>query len=292
MSFERRVRPAISLPRPRLPSARALKGPVGLGVVVTIAMFLAGYLVAATVLFPAPEDPTDATFVEIPDLGGVPQAEAESQLADIGLPSAVAARIHHPGLVSGTVVAQTPLPGQVSRPGDTVRITLSSGPEARIVPELVGLAGPEAARLLRELGFEVEIEARHQPGAGAGVIETRPAAGTRLYVPAEVRLVVSEGAPIVDVPDLGGRHVDDVTEVLEEAQLQLGAIRYQVDAPQAPGRVVSQSPAAGSALRGGGFVSVVVAGAPPDSMAADIADEDLPPLPGDTLSAPAGRRPS
>ena len=292
MSFERRARPVISLPRPRLPSARALKGPVGLGVAVTIAMFFARYALAATVLFPAAEDPTDATFVDIPDLGGVSQAEAESRLAEVGLPSAVSARLHHPRLASGTVVAQHPLPGQVSRPGDTVRIALSSGPEARVVPELVGLAGPEAARLLRALGFTVEIEARREPGAGAGVIETRPAAGTRLYVPADVQLVVSEGAPIVDVPDLSGRHVDDLTEALEEAQLQLGAIRYQVDAPQAPGRVVSQSPAAGSALRGGGFVSVVVAGTPPDSMAADIADEDLPPLPGDTLSVPAGRRPS
>jgi len=250
---------------------------------VTLGMFLMGYLMSANWLFPAAADPTDAAFVDIPDLGGLSQADAERQLAALGLPATVAASLHHTDLVSGSVVGQSPLPGQVARPGDTIRMTLSSGPEARVVPELAGLSGPEAARLLRALGFDVEIEERREPGAGAGVIETLPAAGTRLYVPADVRLVVSEGAPIVDVPDLGGRHVDDVTEVLEETQLQLGAIRYQIDAPQAPGRVVSQSPAAGSALRGGGFVSVVVAGAPPDSLTADLAEDDLPPLPADTL---------
>ena len=161
-------------------------------------------------------------------------------------------------------------------------MALSSGPAARIVPELGGLGGPEAARLLRALGFDVEITQRRQAGAGAGVIETDPPAGTRLYVPADVVLVVSEGTPIVRVPDLLGRHMDDIAMLLEEAELQMGAIRFQPGAPEAPGRVVSQSPASGSSLRGGGFVTVVVAGSPPDSMAADIADDDIPPPSSDT----------
>jgi beta-lactam-binding protein with PASTA domain len=257
---------------------------MGRAALLTLVMFVVGYLLAANWLFPAAEDPTDATFVQMPDLAGLSQTEAEGRLGDLGLTAAVTPSIHHANLVSGTVVAQSPLPGQVSRPGDTVRVTLSSGPEARIVPEVMGLAGPEAARLLRVLGFEVEITERNDAGAGAGVIETIPAAGTRLYIPADVQLVVSRGAPIVEVPDLTGRHVDDITEVLASAELQLGAIRYQVEAPQAPGRVVSQSPAAGSALRGAGFVSVVVAGTPPDSVAADIAGDDIPPPARDTLS--------
>lgn len=278
------------MPRLRLPSPDRLKGPFVRAAGVTLVTFVIGYFLAATWLFPAADDPTDTTFVEVPDLEGLPQRDAAARLDGLGLASVVAASIHHPDLQSEAVVAQSPLPGQVARPGDTVRVTLSSGPEARIVPDLAGLAGPEAARLLRVLGFEVEMTERREPGAGAGVIETVPAAGTRLYVPADVQLVVSEGAPIVDVPDLGGRHVDDVAEVLDEARLQLGAIRYQVEAPQAPGRVVSQSPAAGSALRGGGFVSIVVAGTPPDSMAADIAEDEIPSSPRDTLSAPSGGR--
>ncbi len=290
MSFERRRGAGLQLPRLALPSPRFLKGPVARGALVTVATFFIGYLLAANWLFPAAEDPTDATFIDVPDLSGLEQEEGEGQATELGLAVVVATSIHHPRLLSGTIVAQAPLPGQVARPGDTVHVTLSSGPEARIVPELGGLAGPEAARLLRALGFEVEVTQRRQPGAGAGVIETEPAAGTRLYVPANVLLVVSEGAPIVDVPDLLGRHVDDIATILEEAELQMGAIRFQPDAPEAPGRVVSQSPAAGSSLRGGGFVTVVVAGAPPDSMAADIAEGDILPPPGDTSRVSSGGR--
>ncbi|MDX1393972.1 MAG: PASTA domain-containing protein [Gemmatimonadota bacterium] len=287
MSFERRGRSRVALPDFRLPSMDRMRTPVGRAALVTVGMFIAGYFLAATWLFPAAEDPTDATFVDVPDLEGTDETEARAMLDEEGLAAVVATRLHHPDLISGSVVAQSPLPGQVARPGDTIRLTLSSGPEARIVPDLAGLAGAEATRLLRGLGFEVEIQERS--GGGAGVLESDPPPGTRVYVPADIRLVVSRGAPIVDVPDLAGRHVDDVEAALEEAELQMGAIRYMVDAPQAPGRVVSQSPAAGSALRGGGFVSIVVAGEPPDSMAADLAGEDIPPPPGDTLPRPGGR---
>jgi len=288
VSFERRRTPAFNLSTPRLPSLELLKGPLARAAIVTLATFIVGYFVAANWLFPAAEDPTDATFVELPDLVGSEQSVGEARLGELGLASMVSTTLHHADLVSGTIVAQSPLPGQVARPGDTVRIVLSSGPEARVVPELTGLAGPEAARLLRGLGFEVQISRRREPGAAAGALETDPPAGTRVYMPAEVELVVSEGAPIVDVPDLLGRHMNDVGGILEEADLQLGAIRFRVVAPEAPGRVISQSPAPGSALRGGGFVTVVVAGQPPDSMAADIADEAIPPLSADTSGVVSG----
>lgn len=278
------------MPTLRVPSSDAFRGPWARAVGVTAAMFVVGYFVAATFLFPAVEDPTDGTFIEVPDLLDLAQEDARSRLAELGLEMAVATRINHPELTSEHVLAQSPLPGQASRPGDTVRVTLSTGPESRSVPELAGIAGPEAARLLRVMGFEVEIVQRRDAGGRAGVIETIPAAGTRLHVPAEVELVVSEGAAIVAVPALVGRHVDDVTTILEEAELKLGAIRYQVDAEEAPGRVVSQSPAVGSALRSAGFVSVVVAGTPPDSMAVDLAEDELPPSSADTLADPSGGR--
>ena len=66
--------------------------------------------------------------------------------------------------------------------------------------------------------------------------------------------------------------MDDVEGILEEAQLRLGAVSYRVDAPEGPGRVVSQSPAPRSSLRGDGLVSVVVAGEPPDSLNADVTE--------------------
>ncbi|MCY3600412.1 MAG: PASTA domain-containing protein [Gemmatimonadetes bacterium] len=248
------------------------------------AMFGIGYAFAAIRLFPAAEDPTDVDFADIPDLTGVSLAEAGERLAALGLVFTEQGRLHHGEIPVGGVVAQRPLPGQFARAGDTIVLTTSAGIETRRVPDLAGLPGREAATLLTRLGFEIDIEETDE-SAVAGAIRTEPAAGTSLPLPARVRLFVSQGKAIVSVPDLHGRHVDDLELILEEVELQLGSVRYQAEAPEVQGRVIFQSPAPGSALRGDGFVSVIVAGTPPDSATVDLARDavldTVPPTPGD-----------
>ena len=260
----------------RHPAARPL--------LVLAVTFLVGYTIAARWLFPSEEDPVDDRFIEVPDLVGVEVAEADRRLRELGFSVVREPGLHHPDVAAGGVVAQAPLGGQVGRPGDTVRVTPSAGSETRVVPELRGLAGDEAAALLRGLGFEVTIELAS--ASTPGVLETRPAPGTRLAMPAEVEVIVSEGAAIVPVPDLRGRHADDVEGLLEAARLRLGAVRYQIDAPEGPGRVVSQSPVPGSSLRADGLVSIVVAGPPPDDANADLTERGAPPP--DSVPEPGG----
>ena len=251
------------------------------------AMFGIGYLFAAIRLFPAAEDPTDVDLTVVPDLTGVSLAEAGARLSALGLVSTGQGSLHHDEIPAGAVIAQRPLPGQLAEAGDTIVLTTSAGIETRRVPDLAGLASSEAATLLTRLGFEIEIEETDE-SAVAGAIRTEPVAGTSLTLPARVRLFVSLGKPIVSVPDLQGRHVDDLELLLEEVDLRLGAVRYQVEAPEVQGRVIFQSPAPGSALRGEGFVSVIVAGTPPDPATADLTREavrDTLPATPDSLGA-------
>ena len=93
------------------------------------------------------------------------------------------------------------------------------------------------------------------------VLRTSPAAGTELPVPAEVELVVSRGFEVSAVPDLVGRHAEDVEEILEELGLRLGVVSFDETALDAPGRVIGQTPPAGYNLRTGGRVAIEVAGA-------------------------------
>lgn len=250
---------------------------------VTVATFLVGYFVAATWLFPASEDPTDTRLVEVPDLAGSASEEAMERLGEEGLEGAIGSRLHHSDAPVGEVLAQHPLGGQVARPGDTVRLAVSAGPATRQVPELEGLAAVQAAQVLRGMGFDVELR-REDAGGRGGVLGSRPEAGSRVTLPATIELRVAEGAAIVEVPELRGRHVDDVAAILEEAGLQLGALRYRPDASEAPGRVSSQSPPAGFSVRGGSFVSVVVAGSPPDEEAEIAPDEPVGATPPDTTA--------
>lgn len=228
--------------------------------IVVLACFGVGYFLAATVLFPAPEEATPVEQVRVPEAVGQPLEAAVRRAAERGLELVATTAIDHPRAEAGVVVAQSPLAGQRAAVGDTVRVATSLGTRTARVPPLRGLSASQATTILERLGFTVRL--REVEAASPGVQETEPAAGTRLDLPAEVEVRVGEGSRVVAVPDLRGMHIDDVETLLEEAGLQLGSVRYDPDAAQAPGRVVGQSPPPGYSLRGGGFVSVEVAGRP------------------------------
>ncbi len=233
-------------------------------VAVLALLFGAGYLASAQWLFPASPEPTGGDLVEVPDLVGLTAEEARRTLGAAGLEFRQRTGVAHRQAPEDAVLAQSPLPGQYARPGAPVAVTVSLGPERRRVPDLRGLSDRQGRIVLERLGFGAGVDTSASPVERGRVVGTRPEAGTRLTLPAEVTVVVSEGPSVSDVPDLTGRHVDDVAGRLEEAGLELGEVRYDPEAFAAPGRVVGQSPPPGYALRSGGRVSVRVAGPPPE----------------------------
>lgn len=227
-------------------------------------LFGAGYLVSAGWLFPASPETTSGELVEVPDLVGLADGDARRALEEAGLSYRQRSGMPHREAPEGAVLAQSPLPGQHARPGAPVSVTVSLGPEQRGVPDLRGLSDRQGRIVLERLGFGTRVDSAASAVEGGRVVGTRPEAGTRLTLPAEVTVVVSEGPRVSDVPDLTGLHVDDVGERLESAGLRLGEVEYDPEAYAAPGRVVGQSPPAGYALRTEGRVSIRVAGSPPE----------------------------
>lgn len=219
-----------------------------------------GYAIAALWLFPGSASAEDASVVRIPDVVGLDQDEARDRILDAGLEMTVAGGLHHRDAPEGSVLSQSPLPGQYARPGAPVEAVLSRGPEVHTLPDVAGLSERQAGIVLERLGYEVEIERREDPISAGRAIETRPPAGTELAVPGSLVLVVSEGAPIVAVPDMRGMHVDDAVEILGEAGLELGSISFDPGSRQAPGRIVGQYPPVGYSLRAGDSVELRVAG--------------------------------
>lgn len=228
--------------------------------VVVAAFFGGGYLAAAQWVFPGGRAAEDSSLVSVPELVGLTEEEAQGRLERLGLEYTVRSGVTHFRAPEGAVLAQDPLPGQYARPGAPVYVSLSRGPELHLLPDVSGLSERQAAIVLERLGYEVAIERTTHTLEQGRAVETRPGAGTELAVPAEVALVISEGRPVVQVPDLIGRHVDDAQGALAEAGLDLGALTYDPQAIEAPGRIVGQYPPAGYSLREGGAVEVRVAG--------------------------------
>lgn len=243
-----------------------------------------GYLVAAEIVFPGGEEAAASEIVEVPDLVGLTAEEARASLSSAGLALGVRSEMPHPDAVADAVIAQSPLPGQYARPGAPVEVTLSAGPETGRVPDLRGLSDRQGSIVLERLGFGVvrdTVDSRVERGR---VVGTRPEAGSELELPAEITVLVSAGPAVVDVPELVGRHIDDVEPLLQRSGFRLGRVSYDSEARAAPGRVVAQSPSPGFALREGGEVSVEVAGPPPGGGGG--ASDALPGARGDTIDGP------
>ena len=226
---------------------------------IVAAFFGAGYLAASQWLFDGGQ-PKDGSLVQVPELVGLTSEEAQERLDRFGLEYVVRSGISHATAPEGAVLAQSPLPGQYARPGAPVEVTLSRGPEKHVLPDVAGMSERQAVIVLERLGFSVQVERTTHSLDPGRAVATRPESGTELSVPADVGLIVSEGRPVARVPELRGRHIEDVEGILGDLRLELGAITYDPASREAPGRIVGQYPPAGYSLREGSQVEVRVAG--------------------------------
>ncbi|MEE9208198.1 MAG: PASTA domain-containing protein [Gemmatimonadota bacterium] len=228
--------------------------------VLVLALFGVGYLTAAEWLFPAATRGEEAPVVRVPDLVGLTAEQAEQLANRLHLEYVVRAGLAHPSAEEGSVLAQSPFPGQFTRPGAPVSVTLSRGPETHILPDVTGLAIRPGTITLERLGFRVRTEQVRDVAPGGRIVGMRPQPGEQLAVPAEVTILVSSGPPAMLVPDLLGRHVNDAADILRRAGLGLGRLISDPNALEAPGRITGQYPPSGYRLGRGKLVEVRVAG--------------------------------
>ena len=115
-----------------------------------------------------------------PDVVGLDQTTAERTLQDKGLvPAVVQQESDQP---EGNVIQQNPAAGTKVAQGDRVTITVSKGPGAVSVPDVVGLTRGDARGELQTEGFNVQVKTRdsQDPADDDIVLDQRPGHGTQL----------------------------------------------------------------------------------------------------------------
>ncbi len=117
-------------------------------------MALAGYLVAALVLFPAPMLPSERTVSQVAGLG---EEDALRELERAGLAGAITSRQPHALVPEGQVIWQDPPAGVALPRGDSVRLIVSSGPPRVAVPDVRGYDMELAQRIIAAAGLRVEL---------------------------------------------------------------------------------------------------------------------------------------
>jgi serine/threonine-protein kinase len=161
--------------------------------IAVILPFVVGYFIAVRMLFPPP--PVVAAGIPVPDLKGESLESARQTLVGAGLGNARPSELPSLTVPEGTVMAQSPLPGQQLRAGAPVRLAISSGPPRVFVPDVVGFPVERAASLLVRLGFQVLRTDTVSTADADRVLAVNPDPGTRLVLPARVGITVSLGPP-------------------------------------------------------------------------------------------------
>ncbi|HEV3498205.1 MAG TPA: PASTA domain-containing protein, partial [Actinomycetes bacterium] len=188
----------------------------------------------------------------VPDLTGLTQAKAEAEIGKVGH---VVGKVEEPydETVPEGIVMDWTRKGESPPKGATIDLTVSAGPEPRVVPTLFGLTYDQAVAAIEARGLRAVRgpDKFVDDDANIGkVILAAPSQGVTVPRGTTVTLTVSKGRP--EVPNLTGSTV-------EEARTKLAAQGLTLGTSFGPGgRVFLSRPAAGSKVAPGSSVDVFI----------------------------------
>jgi serine/threonine-protein kinase len=199
--------------------------------------------------------------VDVPTLIGETRERAEALINEAGLTVGAVTERADSEAEPGIVIEQSPVAGIERDPGEPVNFVVSTGAEEFELPEFSGQEDNEVfAELARlDLTWETVTEDSNDFDEGI-VIRTQPEAGELVRAGDAITVVVSTGASRVEVPDLFGLTFDQAQQSLADEGLEIGDNPNitSTNNPDLDGRIINQTPPAGSEVDTGSTVTVTI----------------------------------
>ena len=204
-------------------------------------------------------------FRDLPDLTGLTQAEAETELARLKLVAAPPVQQNDENVAVGSVIAWT-VPADASLttggqvlPDTQIQLVISTGPAPRTVPTLVGLTVDQATAALAQIQLTAAVaEPVFSDTVPTGsVVSANPADGTT-GIPrgTAVTITPSKGVDLVVMPDLTGQTLAQAQATLAAAGLQTGAILGSTEGIFVSASVQGSAAPAGSQFKRGSAIDM------------------------------------
>ncbi|MFN7150400.1 MAG: Stk1 family PASTA domain-containing Ser/Thr kinase [Microthrixaceae bacterium] len=227
-----------------------------------IALLVAMLALLAGALFWFSRSLDDGDLVTMPPVVGLPFEEARDILEDLGLDVDID-RQPSAQFEEGRVMDQDPAKDEEVEVGSTVTLTVSSGPDVAVVPNVVLQSQADAIRMIEEVGLVAKVTPREVADADPGfVVEQSPAEGEEVPPGSTVEIFVSTEVGTVIVPDVIGTPLAQA-----QAQIQAAGLRF-ADATETPsatvpaGAVISTDPGSGASVPTNSIVQIVVSSGP------------------------------
>lgn len=203
--------------------------------------------------------------VEVPNITGKSFLEATQILnkSHLGTP-VIEGEKYNVSMPEGYVVEQKPKPGSRVKTGREIKVFISKGTEAGVVPDVLGETVADAEPVLKSLGLEMgtitRIHSEDYPQEGIIMAHTPPP-NAKVQKGIKVNLLVSMGRPYVQLtmPDLSGMYIEDVLELIKIRGFRQGLISKEVSPDvNEPGVVLDQSPQPNDHIRKGATVNITI----------------------------------
>jgi serine/threonine-protein kinase len=193
---------------------------------------------------------------DVPDVRGKTLDEAQALLDAASLGFGRALGRYDEKVAKGQVITTDPKPGTPLRRDAAVDLIVSKGPRPIKIPDWTGRNGDKAVAALNDLGFEVQRTDQYNDTVPAGrVVSQSPSSGTGFRNDV-VKLIVSKGPALVQVPGVKGKRVDDARKELEDLGFRVEVTRNPLYV--GADYVVGSDPAEGSMVPRGSTVTLSV----------------------------------
>jgi beta-lactam-binding protein with PASTA domain/tRNA A-37 threonylcarbamoyl transferase component Bud32 len=196
--------------------------------------------------------------VKVPDVTGQSLDDAQSQLRDAGLDYKVLQETNDT-VAAGKVTRTDPPAGTQAQKGDVIKLYVSTGKEQVQIPDVSGEDPATAGNTLGAKGLTIQQAYQASDSVEAGkVIGTDPPAGSAVPRGSAVQLIISSGKEQVTVPNLYGRTQSEAMSDLQSAGLTGTVTSVSCADSASSGKVIAQSPSAGSKVAKGSAVNMSV----------------------------------
>ena len=222
-----------------------------------------------------------AGTVKVPKVEGLEQGVATTRLTKRGFVVTPVPELSET-VKAGIVIRTDPPAGKKLEPGSNINLIVSAGPAPISVPDVTGLDQSDATQKLVAAGFRVSKTTEPSRTVALNrVIRTQPGPGQPAPKDSTITIVVSSGTKQTPVPDVVGMNQSAAVSALDAAGFQAN-VSQAVSTSANIGKVISQSPAAGTTADDGSAVTITVGIAAPTTTTSSTTTTTSKPSPPTT----------
>ncbi len=205
----------------------------------------------------------DNKKIEVPSLKGMTYDGASDELDSLNLKIEKGDDVYSAEIEKGKIVSQSPIAKTKVKKGSKIKVNISKGKKAGLVPVLIGKTYNDAdiSATLSQYGFvlgNVTYDESEKYDEGI-IINQTPSAGSTSRAGSAINIVVSKGKKEKSkVPTLTGLTADQAVQALNKEGLQVGDISYEESNVYGKDFVMWQQYSAGTELKKGTSVSIKI----------------------------------